>query len=57
MDRKAARALKRAGNVLSTLLLVAVLLLAVALAGVRLFGLTPFAVVSGSMEPELPVGC
>ena len=57
MARKAARALKRAGNVLSTLLLVAVLLLAVALAGVRLFGLTPFAVVSGSMEPELPVGC
>ena len=56
MARKAARALKRAGNVLSTLLLVAVLLLAAALAGVRLFGLTPFAVVSGSMEPEIPVG-
>ena len=57
MERKLRNALGRAGNLLSTLLLVVVLLLAVALAGVRLFGLTPFAVISGSMEPELPVGC
>lgn len=30
--------------------------LAVAFVGVRLFGLTPYAVLSGSMEPEYPVG-
>ena len=57
MERKLRNALRRAGNLLSTLLLVVVLLLAVALAGVRLFGLTPFAVIIVSMEPELPVGC
>lgn len=30
--------------------------LAIAFGGVRLAGLSPFAVLSGSMEPELPVG-
>ena len=31
-------------------------MLLVAFAGVRLVGLTPYAVLSGSMEPEYPVG-
>ena len=43
-------------NVLSWVLVVLVVLLAVALAGVRLLGLRPFAVLSGSMEPEYHVG-
>ena len=33
-----------------------VLILAVLLAGTRLVGLTPYAVISGSMEPQYPVG-
>lgn len=43
-------------NVFSTLLVVAMLLLAVALVGVRVVGLTPFTVLSGSMEPTYHVG-
>lgn len=37
-------------------LLALVAALVIAFAGVRLIGLTPYAVLSGSMEPELPVG-
>lgn len=40
----------------SNALIVILLVLVVAFAGVRLVGLTPYAVLSGSMEPELPVG-
>lgn len=50
---------RRNGNfwkVLSTFLVVLVALLAAALAGVRLVGLTPYAVLSGSMEPTYHVG-
>ncbi len=43
-------------NVISTLLVVAMVLLAFALVGVRLIGLTPYAVLSGSMEPTYHVG-
>lgn len=43
-------------NALSWVLVALVVLLAIALAGVRIIGLRPFAVLSGSMEPEYPVG-
>lgn len=43
-------------SVVSTIVLVALLVLVVAFAGVRLVGLTPYAVLSGSMEPLYPVG-
>lgn len=43
-------------NAITTLLVVLMLLLAVALVGVRLVGLTPFSVLSGSMEPAYHVG-
>ncbi len=46
----------RIWNVILTLLLIAAAALAIAFAGVRLVGLTPFAVLSGSMEPQYPVG-
>ena len=38
-------------NVFTTLLVVFMMLMAVLLVGVRLVGLTPFTVLSGSMEP------
>jgi signal peptidase len=44
------------GNWLSNAAVILVVTLAVLLAGVRLFGLTPYAVLSGSMEPVYPVG-
>lgn len=43
-------------NAFTTLLVVLMLLLAVALVGVRVVGLTPFTVLSGSMEPTYHVG-
>lgn len=43
-------------NAVTTVLVALVVLLAVALAGVRLVGLTPYAVLSGSMEPAYHVG-
>lgn len=46
----------RIWNILLTILLVVAAALVVAFAGVRVAGLTPFAVLSGSMEPEYPVG-
>ena len=46
----------RALNILSDVVIVLLLILVIAFAGVRLVGLTPYAVLSGSMEPELPVG-
>ena len=48
--------MKRALNILSDVVIVLLLILVIAFAGVRLVGLTPYAVLSGSMEPELPVG-
>lgn len=44
------------GSWLSSTLVGIVVLLAIALVGVRLIGLTPFVVLSGSMEPTYPVG-
>ena len=43
-------------NVFTTLLVVFMMLMAVLLVGVRLVGLTPFTVLSGSMEPAFHVG-
>ncbi len=43
-------------NVFTTLLVVFMMLMAVLLVGVRLVGLTPFTVLSGSMEPAYHVG-
>ena len=48
--------MKKIFDILFTVIMVAVIALAVLLAGVRLFGLTPYTVISGSMEPEYPVG-
>ena len=50
------KALKRIGNVLSTVLVAAMVVLAVALVGVRLVGFEVFSVLSGSMEPAYHVG-
>lgn len=52
----AARELKRFIAFLSSLALVLVIALAVVSFVPRAFGCIPFAVLSGSMEPELPVG-
>jgi signal peptidase len=43
-------------NAITTILVAAVVVLAVLLVGVRLIGLTPFVVLSGSMEPTYPTG-
>lgn len=43
-------------TLLSGVFMALVLILAILLAGIRLIGLTPYAVISGSMEPEYPVG-
>ena len=43
-------------NLVTWILVIAVVLLAVLLAGVRIIGFQPFAVLSGSMEPEFSVG-
>ena len=48
--------LKRIYSVFTTLLVIAAVMLAAALAGVRIFGIRPMTVLSGSMEPEYPVG-
>lgn len=50
------KTIKKVWNWISGVLVAVVVLLAVALVGVRLVGLQPFAVLSGSMEPEYPVG-
>ena len=43
-------------NAVVTTLICCVVVLAILLVGVRLFGFTPYIVLSGSMEPEYPVG-
>jgi len=48
--------LKTVWNAVTTVLVAIVVLLALLLAGVRVIGLTPFAVLSGSMEPSYHVG-
>lgn len=48
--------LRKLWNLLSTLLVTVVVIVAFLLVGVRLIGLTPYAVLSGSMEPTYHVG-
>ena len=48
--------MKRVLNMASTVLVAVVVLAAVLLVGARLFGFNVYAVLSGSMEPALPVG-
>lgn len=48
---------RRIYRIISTVLVSLVVVLAVLLVGVRLVGLTPYTVISGSMEPTYPVGC
>ena len=47
---------KRIWNAVTWVLVAAVVVLAILLAGVRIVGVTPYAVLSGSMEPTFPVG-
>ena len=48
--------IKRIYDVFSTILVVIVVLFAILLIGARLFGVQVYSVISGSMEPEYPVG-
>lgn len=50
------KTIQKIWNAITTILVGAAVLLAVLLAGVRLIGLTPYAVLSGSMEPSYHVG-
>jgi len=50
------RTIRKLWNCITTLLVIVVAALAIALVGVRLVGLTPYAVLSGSMEPTYRVG-
>ena len=56
VDRRRKIKIKKAINIITTVLLVIVLLSAVALVGVKLVGITPYTVLSGSMEPTYHVG-
>ncbi len=47
---------KKICNIASTCVLIPVIIMVILLVGVRLFGLTPYIVLSGSMEPEYHVG-
>ncbi|MCI8949659.1 MAG: signal peptidase I [Lachnospiraceae bacterium] len=47
---------KKIWNGATTVLVGLVVILAVLLAGVRVVGLTPYTILSGSMEPQYPVG-
>ncbi|MEE1006246.1 MAG: signal peptidase I [Acutalibacteraceae bacterium] len=48
--------IRKVWNTVTTVLVIAVVIFVILLAGVRLAGLKPLAVLSGSMEPEYPVG-
>ena len=50
------QAMKKFLELMSTAALLIVLMMAVALVGVRVLGLTPYSVLSGSMEPAYSVG-
>lgn len=49
-------AVKKTWNIVSTVLVAVVVIFAVLLVGVRLFDIQVYSVISGSMEPEYPVG-
>ena len=48
--------IKKIWSIFTLVCVVVVVILAILLAGVRLIGLKPYVVLSGSMEPEYPVG-
>ena len=48
--------IQKSWNIFTSILVVLAVLTAVALVGVRLFGFQVYTVLSGSMEPEYPVG-
>ncbi|MBR5516218.1 MAG: signal peptidase I [Clostridia bacterium] len=48
--------LKYAWNTVSIILIIIVVILAILIAGVKVVGITPLKVLTGSMEPEYPVG-
>lgn len=50
------RIFRKVWSLVTTLLVIVMIFLAVALVGVRVVGLTPYAVLSGSMEPTYHVG-
>ena len=50
------KAFRRICGIITTLAVIAVVVLAILLVGVRVVGLTPYAVLSGSMEPTYHVG-
>lgn len=47
---------KKIINIITTIFICLIVLLAILLVGVRLFGLSPYTVLSGSMEPNYHVG-
>lgn len=49
-------AVKKVWSITTTVIVVLVVVFAVLLIGVRLFGVQVYSVISGSMEPEYPVG-
>lgn len=53
---KTKKGLKILWNIVSTIVVAVIALAAVLLVGVRIVGLTPYAVISGSMEPAYRVG-
>lgn len=50
------KAFRRIWSVITTIVVILIVFLAIALVGVRVFGLTPYTVLSGSMEPTYHVG-
>lgn len=50
------RRLHYALNAISNIAVIAILIITLALVGLRLFGFSPYTVLSGSMEPNYPVG-
>ena len=48
--------MKKTLDIITSVLLVIVVIFAMLIVGVRIFGLTPYTVLSGSMEPEYHVG-
>ena len=53
---KISRKIKKAWDIVTTIVVALVVIAAIMLVGVRLFGLQVFTVISGSMEPAYPVG-
>lgn len=47
---------KRITSILTSIVVVAAVIVALLLVGVRIIGIEPYAVLSGSMEPDYPVG-